>query len=131
MGKLERIHLEFIANNIIGQNGLEDILVQLFSQSTLESISVKIDRDVKIIKDALKRTLFVKRKKLRGKFYIKEQIDGAYEYLEILTDKIKECTDDYILKFRCVLTENMVNKVTTFGCNIGDILRLTRTNGNC
>ena len=110
---------------------LEDELVALWSGQSLESISIKMDRDIGIVKRALKRAVFVKRHKMRGKLYIKERIENAYDYLEILTNQLKESTQDYILKFRCVLTQNMEGRVTTFGCQVGDILRLTRTNGSC
>lgn len=133
--KLERIHLEFIANHVqnSSEDGikLEDELVTLWSTPSLESISIKMDRDIGVVKRALKRTVFVPREKMRGKLYIKDEIEDAYEYLEILTNQLKESTEDYILKFRCVLTQNMEGKVTTFGCKVGDILRLTRTNGSC
>ncbi len=137
---LERVHFEFIANKIESggpdaASKLEDELVSLFTVQSLESLSLKMDRDIDVVKRALRRTMesgkFVRRQSMRMKLYIKEEIENAIEYLEILTNLLKDSSEDYILKFRCVLTQNMVGRVTTFDCVVGDVLRLTRTNAGC
>ena len=97
----------------------------------MESISIKIDRDIGIVKRALKRAVFPKQTKIRGKLYIKERIENAYDYLEIMTNQLKMCAQNYVFKFRCVLTADMIGKCSTFDLQVGEILRLTRTNGNC
>ena len=90
-----------------------------------------MDREIGIIQRALKRAELANRNEMRAKLYFKERIPNACDYLEILTAQLKQSPRDFILKFRCVLTQNMVGKVSTFGCRVGDILRLTRTNGSC
>jgi len=133
--RLERVHLEFLANYIESASAdsfrLEEVLVALWGGPFINSISIKMDRDIQIVKRALRRTPFAKRPQMRGKLYIKDEIEDAIEWLDIMSNILRDCAEDYIFKFRCVLTQNMVGRVSTFGCKVGDILRLTRTNNEC
>jgi len=133
--RLERIHLELIADHVDDRSEqareLEEMLVELWSGPALQSISIKMDRDIACVHRALQRATRRKRGKMRGKLYIKDEIGDALRYLDALTDLLKESAHDYIVKFRCVLTRNMEGKVTTFGCKVGDVLRLTRSNADC
>ena len=132
--RLERVFLEFVANrahsNTADEVKLENQLVKLWSEPSLESISIKMDRDIPVIWRALMRTELVQRGKLRFKMYIKEQIGNARDYLELINQKVKYCARHFVFKFRCVITQDMMGTVNTHGGQVGEVLRTTRTNSD-
>ena len=134
---LRRFHLEFISQTIHKYSEdymrLEDELISMMSFETLENISIKMDRHIGAVKRAIERTVFRKSTKMRVHLYIKHEIEDAHEYLDTLTKKLKATKKDFILRFRCVVTESMIGKVPNCQSleQMGEILRITRTNGEC
>ena len=129
---LERIHLEFKSDQILDGQKLEAQLIQLWSGDSMQSVSIKIDKHISAVQRALVKSKFRKQTEWRGKIHITEQIENAHEYVEVFTERLMESSDDYILKFRCVMVETLIGTVSnSFAFKVGDVLRMTRTNANC
>ena len=103
---LKRLSLQFIANNISPQNEqrLEDVMVDLLNQSTLEFIGIFIDEDIEIVENALKRISMTKRDGMKVKMKITQEMDCALEYFNAFDDKLNEDCKEFAFEFECILT---------------------------
>ena len=113
---IERLHLEFLADhvNVITDEGkkkeLEDILVNTLNMVSLEFISIKMDKDIGLVLNVLKRLEFKARKRLKIQFNIKQQIDKPEEYYLTLNGKLDLWTPvvrHWMIVFKCIATESM------------------------
>merc|ERR1712228_306486 len=96
---LKRIHLYFRHDMIKNDDALEDILVELLSQVSLEFISIKIDGDISKMNNVFEKIRFQKRKRLKIKFYAKSWNCEEHQ-IKYYKAKIKSCgADDWMLIF--------------------------------
>ena len=133
---LKRVSVQFNANDINSLNKqnkqmLEDVLVDLLNQSTLEFISINIDEDIEVVRNAIKQINMTERDRMRVKMSIMHEIDFALEYYSVFHKKLNENCKDFVFEFQCVLTDDMMGKITTFDFKPGDVFSLIVTNNGC
>ena len=113
----------------------ERVLVELLIQKGLKSISIKVHGEIDFVLNALRKMDLRNRGNMRARCCIAMVSNKALDYLNVFESKLKMNDNDYLLKFECILTEDILNKIDEcrfgFGCNVGEIFRLTRTSVNC
>ena len=136
---LKRVLLRFNANDINGLNqhfkkALENVLADLLNQHTLEFIGIGIDKDIEIVRNALGRMDMTQRDALKIHFDIYERTGNIKEYYDILRKNLSMNCHDYVLRFDCVLTEDMKDNVTlkdNVDCADNVRIRVIDTNADC
>ena len=132
---LERLKLEFYSEQFknlskTDKKSLETLLVNLFSQDTLEYVSIWIDRDIEVVRNALTKMILTERCQMRMCISISAKDEHALEYVKVL-EKLEDSCDDYIFRFKCIVTKDMIGKISTFDHEPGGELDVVYSNENC
>ena len=134
--KLERIYLRFSLDKFVNMNNEEQqqterILVELLNRKTLKSITIEIDKDIAFVRDALKKISLRNRESMRVYINITKETENVLEYLKPIENELRENCNNWVMRFQCMLTPDIINY---FGINKdqdGNRWTFTSSNDNC
>ena len=128
---IKRVHLRFKGEEI-GQDLFEQ-MVELFGGDDIEFISIKLDTELVKIGDAIIKAAdkWNGKKRMKVVIHVTQKLEIVNKYFKEFTRKLEENVDDWMLIFRCIITENMLGYLNGNKGGVGEECTFRRWNKGC